>query len=328
MLVPAACLAAALSACGGGGGGGSATAAAEPVAISAANASTVAGQAYGAVSGLEGTGGADIVNTLTGAVVQTDAPRIDVIDVIVSQVRNINPELIAGQVPVVTGAVVTDGGPCTNGGSISISLNDLNNDLQLSTGESVTMTFSACNEGGFVMNGSFSINNVTITGDVFNSVPPYSLQLTVQANGFTATENGQAVGMNGGLTLSQSTPDGLSFTSSISGSSLQLTESGITVTMTNFQINATHDDGTGAYTFDADATVSSSTMGGSVTIVTDVPFQGIEPGDPSVGELTVTGANGTSVRLIALDPVNVRLQIDFDGNPGVDSTVDTTWAAL
>lgn len=324
--VPAMCLAVALSACGGGGGGGGSTASA-PVAVTAANASQVASTSYEASSALQGAGSGG-VGALTGAVVQTSATRVDLMGAIVSQIGNIEPLLSAAPVPAVTGAQVSASVSCTNGGTVSLSLNDVNNDQQLSTGETASISFSACDEGGILLNGSLGLTNVTVTGDIATPLAAYSLQVTVTASGFTAVENGQTAGLNGGFVLSQSTSDGVSFSSSISGTSMQVTEAGVTVTLTNFQSDGTSNDSTGAFRLSTNATVSSSVLGGSVTIVTDTPFQGTAPDYPSSGQATITGANGTTVTLIALDSVNVRLQINSDGVPGVDQTIDTTWAAL
>ena len=56
-------------------------------------------------------------------------------------------------------------------------------------------------------------------------------------------------------------------------------------------------------------------------------FSGFDNGYPQTGELLVTGAS-SSARLIALDAVNVRVEIDSDGDGTVDDVIDTTWAEL
>ena len=159
---------------------------------------------------------------------------------------------------------------------------------------------------------------------------PFSLQFTIQANNFSVTENGETASLNGGMTLSQSTTDGLSFTNSISGTSIALAETGGSASLSAFVVSSTEDMSSGAYSFDITATVSSPEIGGAVTIVTDITFQGVDPNDPFTGQGTITGANNSSVTLIAVDSVNVTLLVDADGDGVVDpdGTINTTWDAL
>jgi hypothetical protein len=316
--------AAALAACGGGSGGGSDSAAtADPVAISSANAPQVAGAAYNASGSLEGAGlgGAGF---LTGAVTATTAGGVDMVEVIIAQLKASQSWFESHAAAFLTGAVVTATENCTDGGSVTLTLNDADGNQDLSTGDSLSASFSSCSEAGTVMNGSISINNVVISGDPLS--PPYSLQLTVQANNFSVTENSEMASLNGAMTLSQSTGDGVSFTNTISGTSMALNETGGSATLSAFQLSSTENGS--AYTLDMNATVSSSEIGGAVTIVTDTTFQGVDPNDPFTGQATITGANNSSVTLIAVDSVNVTLEVDADGDGVPEDIIATTWDAL
>ena len=316
--------AAGLAACGGGSGGGSDSgASADPVAISSANAPQVAGAAYNASGSLEGAGlgGAGF---LTGAVTETTAGGVDMVEVIIAQLKASQSWFENHAAAFVTGAVVTATENCTDGGSFSFTLNDADDNQDLSTGDSLSATFSSCSEAGTVMNGTISINNLVISGDPL--APPYTLQLTIQANNFSVTENSETASLNGAMTLSQSTGDGVSFTNSISGTSMALNETGGSATLSAFQLSSTENGS--AYTLDMNATVSSSEIGGAVTIVTDATFQGVEPNDPFTGQATITGANNSSVTLIAVDSVNVTLEVDADGDGVPEDIIPTTWDAL
>ena len=318
-----------LGACGGGGGGGdgggNVTASSAPVTISVANAKEVAAASYKTTAGLEG-GGSGATGFLTGAVTQTVSPRIHLVDVLMSQVKNIPQLASANPAAALTGVVVSETIACTNSGSISITFDDADNNQQLSTGDSMSFNASNCTEDGMIMNGSVSINNVSVSGDPLSA--PHSMQLSIQANNFTVTEGVESIALNGGMTMAESTNDGVLFTHSITGSSIQVTEGGVSAGLSNFSIEAAEDDNTLAYTLDLNATVSSPELGGSVTIVTDTVFAGIEPNEPSSGQATITGANNSRVTLIAMGADNVRLEIDEDGNGTAETFVDTTWGAL
>jgi len=105
-----------------------------------------------------------------------------------------------------------------------------------------------------------------------------------------------------------------------------LSETGGSATLSAFQLSSTENGA--AYTHDMNATVSSSEIGGSVTIVTDATFQGVDPNDPFTGQATITGANNSSVTLIAMDEVNVTLEVDADGDAIPEDIIPTTWDAL
>jgi hypothetical protein len=81
------------------------------------------------------------------------------------------------------------------------------------------------------------------------------------------------------------------------------------------------------YTQTSSGTLNSTLLSGVVSYATPVDFEGSGLDYPDVGEFLVTGSNSSS-RLTAIDNVNVRIDIDTDGNGTTDETIDTTWAAL
>ncbi|MGD2073690.1 MAG: hypothetical protein PVI91_04770 [Gammaproteobacteria bacterium] len=316
--------AAGLAACGGGSGGSDTVAAADPVTISAANAEEVAGTAYDAGASLEGAGlgGAGLVTP--AAVGGAAAGGVDMIEVIVGQLQA-SESWFAGSGTVSAAATTSQSQACSEG-SVSFTFNDADGDGELSSGDSMSATYYQCVEGDTVLNGGFSISNIVISGDP--SVPPYSLQLTIQASNFTATANGETSSLHGGMTLSLTT-DGVSSSVSVSGSSIIVSGAGGNAALSSFVLQSTHDESSGAYTLKVDAIVSSSEIGGSVTIVTDIRFEAVEPGDPYQGRAIITGADNTSVTLVAMsDGVTVQLLVDEDGDGIPDETLQRTWNDL
>jgi hypothetical protein len=311
------------------GGGGNVTASSAPVTISATNAEEVAAASYKTTAGLEG-GGSGATGFLTGAVTQTSSTRFDTVDVLMSQAKRLPQLASANTAASLTGAVVSETMDCTISGSISMTVDDADNNGQLSDGDSMSFTANNCTEeGGMVMKGSVSMNNVSVTGDPQTPLSAFSIRLSIQVNNFTVTEGAESVALNGGMTMAESTSDGVSFTHSITGSSIQVTEGGVAASLSNFSIEATEDNNTLANTLDLNATVSSPEIGGSVTIVTDTVFQGDGLSDyPSSGQATITGANNSSVALIAMGSDNVRLEIDADGDGAADTFVETMRDAL
>ncbi len=309
---------------GGGNGGGTAAAASAPVTITSANAPQVAGASYDNAVGLNGASSGGGV--LTGAVTQTGS-GFDVGGVLATALRTAQPLIATGQFSGVTGAVISSNNiACTNGGNFSFSLDDVDNSGTITSGDTMSISFANCNEAGSILNGSIALTGLVVTGDI--TTFPYTLQFTMQMNNLQAQENGLTDIANGAATYSESSTDGVVTTSRLSGASVQYTSAGVTATITAFQIDSTDNAGTGAYTFNVAATVSSPSMGGSATIVTNTTFQGNGSGNPFVGQAKATGANNSSVTLTAIDTVNVRLDVDEDGDGVTDSTTNTTWSAL
>jgi hypothetical protein len=310
-----------LAACGGGSGGGSTgIAASAPVTVTSANATQVAGASLSASDGLSGNseGILGIVPAAVGSARSTD---VNIIETIVEQVRRA-PQFGASRVG--PAAVQSQNQNCDTG-TLSFTFNDVDNDLSLSTGDTVSMTANNCVFSGVTMNGSISLNNVVATGDQLS--PPYSLQFTLQTSGFSVSAGGETVAINGGGTIAESTNDDISFTSSFSGSGIEMTVAGETLTLTDYQINETENQSNGTYTLSIDATISSSSLGGSVRVTTDVALSGLSAFDADTGQLTCVG-NNSSVKLTVIDSLNVQLEVDEDGDGLADNTFTEAWTNL
>ena len=59
-----------------------------------------------------------------------------------------------------------------------------------------------------------------------------------------------------------------------------------------------------------------------------MPFSGTGPNDPDDGSFVVTGASGSTLNVLVLDEVNVRILVDTDGDGEPEVTIDTTWDEL
>jgi hypothetical protein len=292
------------------------------VTVTAANATAVAGSTLGASDGLTGsTEGA--FGLVPAALGQTQSIQINVIDTIIEQVKKA-PDLFPGGPSGVMPAAVQPIDQNCETGTISGSFNDADNDLTLSTGDTVSMSANNCNFGGVVMNGSISLTNVSVTGDELS--PPYSLQFTLQASNFSVSVSGEAVVMRGDGTIIESSNDGISFTSSFSGNGIEITAGAESLILTNYNIQETENQG--AYSISINATISSSGLGGSVTVTTNAALTGVGAFDADSGRITCVGAGNTSVTLVVVDSIDVQLEVDEDGDGNIDQTLPAVWTDL
>ena len=143
------------------------------------------------------------------------------------------------------------------------------------------------------------------------------------ANGLTETTNGDA----GVIVDTLGAPTTLA--ASAAGSSTTFDDNNGSTTLTNYATRETFSLNGEVFEFDVDTrgTVDSTSLDSPVTYSTPVRLVGVAFQFPSSGELLVTGQN-SSVRVVALDSTNVRLDIDSDGNGEVDVSVETTWTDI
>jgi hypothetical protein len=73
-------------------------------------------------------------------------------------------------------------------------------------------------------------------------------------------------------------------------------------------------------------------LGGRYAYESLVPDTLLYPGNstigPHSGELRVTADDGSTLTIVALDTENVRLDVDYDGDGSLDTSITTTWAEL
>ncbi len=134
---------------------------------------------------------------------------------------------------------------------------------------------------------------------------------------------------NGDATASINTIDTPFVRASVSGDRMELSSNASSEILTGFDSLQTLDGGleTLPYTMTASGTLDSSRLAGVVTYSTPVMFEGLGASYPHTGEFLVVSGN-SSVLMIAIDDVNVQIDIDSNRDGTVDETIMTTWAEL
>ncbi len=314
-----------LGACGGGGSGGTTAAPSPPVAAAvsnSANAQTVAARSAdvalqsGSFDGFIGLTGLTV--TSTGGV-----SKLRVVQKASPTIKSAVSNNVISQVPF---GPVTE--PCAVSGSMTIS-GDIANPDTLTAGDFFNVDWNNCDDGqGQVIDGLivYSITSYEVDATIGGSLLGITLTLTA----FQVTAGADFYSADGDVsfTLDSRTPP--ISVATMSGSTFTISSNGSTETLSNFSTTVTENAGMfpSSYTIDAMGTITSTEFDGSVTYDTVVLFQSIGEAYPYAGELLVTGANNATLRLIALDEVNVRIEADYDGDGAVDETIDTTWDAL
>jgi len=237
---------------------------------------------------------------------------------------------LAGLAQGLAGSIGTEAQqvPCDSG-NVMVNIVDAVPQNVLSTGDSVTVTYNGCVIGGLTLNGTVSVSATEITG---TEPGPFSYSITANFQGLTAVIGGAMFSINGGFTVDASTEDAETYLLAVHGDYFSAYAGAggqaFSGTLRNFRLELSENQTSGVYVMSLDAEVSGSELGGTVTYETTTPFSGTGEGDPGTGEMKVTGAEGGSVTLIALNETNVQLLLDLDGDTVTDVTINTTWAVL
>lgn len=322
--------------CGGGtdsfsGGGGTPT---TPIAIDATNAEDVAGSGLGLV-----LGSVDTVDNAAGLVLgvqgQAHKRRFNLVSFSQDQVQRIlrasngqmfiPPNTVIGVIPSPPPV------PCDNTGvgSIVTSFTDVNSNSTFDSGDSVTISYSACDLGTTHLEGSMTMSSFSITGDPLTDINPWNISTDVSLNNFAVTESGLTDTINGDFTYTASTTNNVVYASTLAGTSLTDQYSGSTDTLENFSMQLTVDDSSSDYALNASGKFSSTGLGGSVTFTTPTTISGTGTANPDAGVMKFVGDNNTSVTATALsDATTVTLDIDLNGNGSTDTSITRTWTQL
>jgi hypothetical protein len=214
---------------------------------------------------------------------------------------------------------------CDVGGSVTMT-GDIANPMTLSAGDRITLDYDACDDGVSVTDGVFSFTITSFSGDLASGM--FALGTRVDLTAFQVVAAGETITANGDISVTLDTRMSPLLTASLAVSSLAVGSNGTSHTLTQYGATQTINEVTGEYTFDATGTVASSTFVGAVNFDTTEVFAGTGVDYPATGEMLVTGADNGTIRIIALDNVFVRLEVDGNGDGTLDAVIDTTWDAL
>lgn len=217
--------------------------------------------------------------------------------------------------------------PCDMSGMLTIS-GTVTDPFTLTAGDVFNVDASACDDGlGEVVDGLLSMTITDFSGDLFQQM--YLLGMDATLNGLQVASATETVSSSGDTAVLLDTMAPPFVTASVSGTSMMTSSGSRSDTLRNYRTDQTVNGNQQnfPYTLTSSGTVESTLLSGTVRYTTPVQFTGFDVDYPDTGEILIMG-NNSSARLVALDNVNVRIDIDSDGNGSVDETILTTWADL
>lgn len=234
--------------------------------------------------------------------------------------------------------------PCRISGTLTYVWNDADGSATVSPGDSVSMTFSQCNDApGLVFNGKLGMTiagywATTAAEDLTGSITYQALAMVDAAGSFL---------MDGGVTFHinrTETADGVDMLSSFTVASGGLTVDKRSVAgglSDTFAYRAgyaasDHDFSSSVPSVPSwevitvSGTFRTAALGGELSLSTLVPFKSVfmDPtGDifPSEGQLLATGQSNTKLGLSATATVQVRMDLCDDGDNTWEASKTVTW---
>ncbi len=198
----------------------------------------------------------------------------------------------------------------------------------LTAGDFFEIDYNNCDDGfGDVTDGLMRMDVDAFTGVLANEV--FDLTATFTLDTLQIIVGQDAVTSDGVVTATIDTTNALSLFTGISGQSMMLDSNLSSEHLTEFasSLNVDASQQVPTYMRSSSGTLDSTQLSGVVRYSTPVTFQGLGSDFPNGGEFLVQGA-ASSLRLIAVNNTDVRIDIDSDDDGNVDQMIETTWAAL
>ncbi len=318
-----------LAACGGGGSGGNNGGSVTPTAALNSSNQTVAAQDTTSTSFMPLLG----TQTLTGARTQDESLLFGVARAQLDKL----PGYLAGATSssALTGAVQGQLLYCTYGGTLSVNVQDADNNGLVSAGDTITISGNNCSEPEGILNGALSFAVNSVNGSFGSNT--YSAGMTMAFYDFTLSGPLFSATANGNLTLSMSASGVNTASAAVSTSYLSVsgTYGGFTRSRTLSNYSAAMNQAPHAvyghvnsYTFNGSMT-SSALASGTITFATATPF--VTYGTdyyPSSGALVISGASNTRLRLTAQSNSQVWLDLDANGDGIYELETLVSWNTL
>ena len=274
-------------------------------------------------------GNAQEVTVAVLEAVTSTVEAIDILDIIGLPVIASGPPVLA-QSAVIMG-VSTNVIACDTG-EASVTWDDADNNLAISTGDTFDVAFDECFLADIeaTLFGSVSLTNLVVTGDPFSQIVPWGLASTIGFHGLGVFYAEGFAAYNGFLDLDLSSEDNVTVDLSMATASLSLS---ITVSMypdkilSDYVLTETLDLNTLTQVVNASGNFASESLEGAVNFETLENFVIMADDNPSAGQLFISDSSSSAL-VTVLDNINVQLEIDIDLDGAIDRTIVVAWTEL
>ena len=271
---------------------------------------------------------ADNAQAIATEVFEAITSTIDLVDILdfigVPDIAGTN----SGLAKVLAAEISMETVPCDMG-EATVTWNDADNNLMISTGDTFDVLFVMCffADTETTLDGTTSLTDMTVTGDPFNQVAPWHLATTIGFDNLSGTDSAGTAILDGNLDLDLDSNDNVVVDLSIGIASLTAQQSGVNEALSNYVLTATFDLNTLTEVVSTNGTLTSSSLEGTVTFETLQEFIVIGDDNPSAGQLLISDSS-SSVLATVLDNISVQLEIDLDLDGTIDQMMIVPWSEL
>jgi hypothetical protein len=339
-----------LAGCGSGGNDAAPATPAPTVALSAGNQDATARAAANAALGSAEI--ADLAPASAGATASAARPHaLSVSRSLPQLLLGLTREMVIDRAVAKAAAMATGGAVraqalisatenCAVSGTVTVSLDDRDNNNAVSAGDVASITFAQCRPSATeLVDGGISATYTIVsqTGSLASATA------SVTYSQLTATSGDQSFSINGGFSFN------FSVLNSVSTAQLAIGGNGLTASVATpgysdtitlgagYNVTATYDSAAtppgssiaGLATLSVNGAITATSIGGTIVISTPVTFRryAIDP-HPREGQLQVRGVNNGLLVVTVLSTATVRLQLDANGDGTFEATKDVPWDDL
>lgn len=327
------CACLALVSCGGGGGDSTMVPTATDVSITSANQQAVArsvvsgGMALMWAQPLAAPGRA----TALDATAKRAAPAAQLLARITSRMASLTLGQASSARPGPL-AVSTETEACSDGGTVATTFDDRDNNGDASAGDIVTAVFAGCKEADLItLDGRAVVQIATVAAvgaDGLDLTGSFAFDDMSAVLGETTAELSGSVAASIALRA-----ESVSVAMTVGGDALRVSAAApgfaeSVVYETGMAIAVTANDA-GTISLAMNGSFVSDSLGGRITVATAEPVRQFATDDyPSSGQFLASGVSGSQVRITVLDAIQVRLELDANGDGNFESTTPVAWGEL
>jgi hypothetical protein len=282
---------------------------------------------------------ADNARAITADVLEAITSTVELVDILdfvgIPVIAGTNSSLAKVMAAVVlTETVLCDTGEAT------VTWNDVDNDLVISTGDTFDVLFVMCffADTGTTLDGAMSLTDMIVTGDPVNQIAPWRLETTIGFDNLAGTDAAGTDRLDGSLDLDLGSSDNVIVDLSIGTALLNAWDDTSWVdffTLTDYVLIATFDLNALTEVIRTSGTLTKAYLPGSdlfvapgtVTFETLQDFTVTGDDNPSAGQLLISDSS-SSVLVTVLDNINVQLEIDLELDGTIDQTIVVPWSEL
>ncbi len=234
---------------------------------------------------------------------------------------------VAKQPAYLSGVTVSESEPCSGGGFVTFAGNIQNED-NLSPGDTITMTASNCREGGATVNGSMAIRIGGVSGDMDRY--PYSVGLDASTNDFRAATGTTSVQSTGSMTINLRVSSDRSQDLSVTIPSMVTTVSagGKTETLQYSNYRLTMSVRGSSTSMSINGGVNVPSLGSNLVTVQTLQPLAWSGRYPTAGVIVATTAVGGKMRISAASGTQALIELDANSDGAFESSTSVPWDSI